>query len=112
MSKAAKPEKFKESTKWEDWKPTFLNYLCSIPGRDAVPLRYVCRDKNEAGVTAASEDFLDDYVVAAPVSGNAYAINAVQVHTFCLTLSAAMTLQRPKSRGSVVRTMDAKRSSV
>jgi hypothetical protein len=27
LSEAAKPDKFKESTKWEDWKPTFLNYL-------------------------------------------------------------------------------------
>jgi hypothetical protein len=27
LAEAAKPEKFKESTKWEDWKPTFLNYL-------------------------------------------------------------------------------------
>ena len=26
LAEAAKPEKFKEATKWEDWKPTFVNY--------------------------------------------------------------------------------------
>jgi hypothetical protein len=34
LSEAAKPDKFKESTKWEDWKPTLMNYLRSIPGCD------------------------------------------------------------------------------
>ena len=99
MSNAAKPEKFKESTKWEDWTPTFLNYLCSIPGRDAVPLKCVCRDKNEADVTTASEDFLDDYVVAAPLSGNAYAINAVQVHTFLLNFVSSNDTAEAKIQG-------------
>ena len=27
LADAAKPEMFKEATKWEDWKPTFLNYI-------------------------------------------------------------------------------------
>ena len=44
LAEAAKPDKFKDSVKWEDWKPTFLNYLRSIPGRDGIPLKYVCRD--------------------------------------------------------------------
>jgi hypothetical protein len=50
LSEAAKPEKFKELTKWEDWKPTFLNYLRSIPGRDGVPLKFICRAKDEADI--------------------------------------------------------------
>jgi hypothetical protein len=37
LAEAAKPEKFKESIKWEDRKPTFLNYIRAILGRDAVP---------------------------------------------------------------------------
>lgn len=84
LSEAAKPKKFKESTKWDDWKPTFLNYLRSIPGRDGVPLKYICREKDEADMTAASDDFLDDYVAAAPLFGNAYAIDTIQVHTLLL----------------------------
>ena len=43
MADAAKPEKFEKETKWNDWAPTFLNYLRSIPGRDGVPLKYICR---------------------------------------------------------------------
>ena len=58
MLEPAKPDKFKETTKWEDWKPTFLNYLRSIPRRDGIPLKYVCREKDEADRETAYEDFL------------------------------------------------------
>jgi hypothetical protein len=47
LSDAAKPEKFKTETKWTDWVPSFLNYLRVIPGRDGIPLKYICRE-NEA----------------------------------------------------------------
>ena len=43
LAEAAKPEKFTADIKWQDWCPTFLNYLRAIPGRDGVPLKYVCR---------------------------------------------------------------------
>ena len=48
LVEAAKPEKFKETTKWEDWRPTFLNYIRAIPGRDGVLLKYICHDMDEA----------------------------------------------------------------
>ena len=99
LSEAAKPEKFKESTKWEDWKPTFLNYLRSIPGRDGVPLKYICRDKDEADLIVASDDFLDDYVAAAPLTGNAYAIDSVQVHTFLLNFVTGNDTAEAKIQG-------------
>jgi hypothetical protein len=76
-----------------------LNYLRSIPARDGVPLKYDCRDKNEADVTAASEDFLDDYVAAAPLSGNAYAIDVVQVHTFLLNFVSGNDTAEAKIQG-------------
>jgi hypothetical protein len=47
LAEAAKPDKFKENMKWEDWKPTFLNYIRAIPGRDGVPLKYICREKDD-----------------------------------------------------------------
>jgi hypothetical protein len=99
LSEAAKPDKFKESTKWEDWKPTFLNYLRSMPGRDGVPLKYVCRDKDEADLDAANEDFLDDYVASAPLTGNAYAIDSVQVHTFLLNFVTGNDTAEAKIQG-------------
>ena len=99
LSEAAKPDKFKESTKWEDWKPTFLNYLRSMPGRDGVPLKYVCRDKDEADLDAANEDFLDDYVNSACLTGNAYAIDSVQVHTFLLNFVTGNDTAEAKIQG-------------
>ena len=46
LSVAAKPDKFKDTLNWEDWKPTFLKNIRSIPGRDGVPLKYFCCEKN------------------------------------------------------------------
>jgi hypothetical protein len=43
LSDAAKPAKCTSETKWTDWAPSFLNYLRTIPRRDGVPLKYVCR---------------------------------------------------------------------
>ena len=50
-------------------------------------------------MTTASEDFLDDYVVAALLSGNAYAINAVQVHTFLLNFVSSNDTAEAKIQG-------------
>ena len=98
MAEAAKPEKFIESVKWEDWKPTFLNYIRAIPGRDGVPLKYICRDKDGADPTP-NEDFLDDYVAMAPLFGNSYAIDSVQVHTFLVNLVSGNDTAEAKIQG-------------
>jgi hypothetical protein len=45
LAEAAKTDKLKESVKWDDWKPTFLNYICAIPGCDGVPLKYICQKR-------------------------------------------------------------------
>jgi hypothetical protein len=81
LAEAAKPEKFRESMKWEDWKPTFLNYLRSIPGRDGIPLKYICRETDTPDPTVLNDDFLDDYVAMATLQGDSYAIDTMQVHT-------------------------------
>jgi hypothetical protein len=98
LSEAAKPEKFKETTKWEDWKPTFLNYIRSIPGRDGVPLKYVCRDDDNPDPTP-HEDFLDDYVAMAPLFGDSYAIDSVQVHTFLVNFVSGNDTAEAKIQG-------------
>ena len=101
LSEAAKPDKFKESTKWEDWKPTFLNYLRSIPGRDGIPLKYVCRETEQADHATHNDDFLDDYVASAPLAGNSYAIDTVQVHTFLLNFVTGNDTAEAKIQGLV-----------
>ena len=51
LSDAAKPVKFSNNVKWADWSPTFINYLCTIPGRDGVPLNYVLRESGQPDST-------------------------------------------------------------
>jgi hypothetical protein len=81
LSDAAKPEKFKSETKWADWAPTFLNYLRTMPGRDGVPLKYVCRT-SEMPDPPPNNDFLDDYVSMTALDGEAVSIDSAHVHTF------------------------------
>jgi hypothetical protein len=87
ISDAAKPKQFTDDTKWEDWVPTFLNYLRLIPGRDGVPLKYICREQ-EAPDPTPNDDFLDDYVAMAPLAGEAFTIDAATVHTLLTSFIA------------------------
>ena len=82
ISEAVKPSKFTVNMKWNDWVPTFTNYLRTIPvGRDGVPLNYIIRDSVEPDPTPCN-DFLDEYVLMAPIErGWAYCIDAAEVHT-------------------------------
>ena len=98
LAEAAKPDKFRESTKWEDWKPTFLNYIRSIPGRDGIPLKYICREHDEA-VATLNDDFLDDYVAMAPLEGDSYAIDTAQVHTFLVNFVSGNDTAEAKIQG-------------
>ena len=87
LSAAAKPEKLTNETKWEDWEPSFENYLRAIPGRDGVPLKYITR-KNDMPDPSPNMDFLDDYVMNAPITGQAFTIDAANVHTIIVNLIA------------------------
>lgn len=95
MAEAAKPSKFSTSTKWEDWEPTFLNYLRSIPGRDGVPLKYVCR-ANEVPDSSPRDDFLDEYVNCAPLEGEAFSIDSAQVYTLLINFITGNTQAESK----------------
>ena len=81
VSSAAKPEKFTKDMDWFDWKQSFMNYLRAIPGRNGVPLKYVVRE-NVNPTNVQHPDFLDDYVDQAPLNGDAFASDAMEVHTF------------------------------
>jgi hypothetical protein len=98
LSEAAKPDKFHENLKWEDWKPTFLNYIRAIPGCDGIPFKYICREKDEPGMTT-NEDFLDDYIERAPLEGDSYAIDSVQVHTFLVNFLSGNDISEAKIQG-------------
>ena len=84
ITEAAKPIKFKETMKWDDWYPTFLNFLKAIPGRNGVPLSYVCRENEQALPHDPNIDYLDNYINQAPLHGDAYTIDAAEVHTYLI----------------------------
>ena len=72
---AAKPDKLTKDTKWEDWDPSFLNFFCAITGQDGVPIKYIVRDNDLPDITP-NVDFLDDYIINAPLTGQAFMIYA------------------------------------
>jgi len=87
ITENAKPVRLKTTIKWEDWKPVFVNFLRSIPGRDGVPLSYVIRD-NENSTLVNNGDLLDMYVAGAPLNGEAYRVDANEVHTYIVSFIA------------------------
>ena len=70
----AKPTQFTEKPKWEYWNLVFIKFLISIPGRNGVPLKYICRDKDERSVIPGVE-FLKDDINCAPLEGNEFMID-------------------------------------
>jgi uncharacterized membrane protein YgcG len=87
ISDAAKPEQFTGSIKWADWYPTFENYLRAIPGRNGTPLAYIIR-VNDAPDPTPHPNFLDDYISMAPLAGEAFTIDAAEVHTYVVKFTA------------------------
>ena len=87
ISAAAKPEKLTKDIRWDDWYPSFQNYLRAIPGRNGIPLLYVIRDDDEPN-DMAKEDYLDEYVLRAKLSGEAYIADRKEVHTYITNLIA------------------------
>ena len=88
LSDAAKPIRFKDTMKWDEWCPTFINFLRTIPGRNGVPLSYICRENEEGLPYNPMLDFLDNYVVRAPLLGEAFRIDANEVHTYLTNFMA------------------------
>ena len=70
-----------------DWKLVFLNFLRSVSGRDGIPLAYICRE-NDAPVINPGADLLDMYVDAAPLPGEAFNVDANEVHTYIVSFIA------------------------
>jgi len=87
LSETARPVRFTEKIRWIDWAPSFLNFLRVIPGRDGVPLKYVCRT-NDLPDPKPCPDFLDEYVAMAPLHGEAFTVDAAEVHTYIVNFIA------------------------
>ena len=87
VSSAAKPQQFTKDTAWEDWAPSFLNYLRCIPGRNGVPLLYITREA-EIAVGPPEADYLENYIANAPLSGDAFMSDRDQVHVYLVNFTA------------------------
>ena len=68
ISKAANPARLTKQVKWEDWAPTFINYVRAIPGREGVPLKCSIRENDLPDLTP-NKDFIDDYINNATIMG-------------------------------------------
>lgn len=65
---AAKPDKFTADVLWDNFAPSFKNYLRALPGQNGVPLLNVVRS-NDAPDATPHPDFPDDYVAMAALNG-------------------------------------------
>ena len=83
LADAAKPAMFTNEVKWNDWAPSFRNYLRTIPGRDGVPLSYITRTSDAPDPTP-HPDFIDDYVAMASLTGEVFTIDLAKVHTLII----------------------------
>ena len=87
VSDTAKPPKLEETTKWLDWCPVFINFLKSLPGRHGVLLSYVVRENDDA-IIVPDTDILKDYVNRSPLTREAFAADASEVHTYIVSFTS------------------------
>ena len=67
-----------------------------IPGRDGVPLKYMIW-ANDLPYLTPNKDFLDNYVNNSTLMGEAFTINAAELHTFIVNL-----ISQNEESGSVI----------
>lgn len=99
ISDTAKPSQFTSKTKWEDWNPVFINFLRSIPGRNGVPLSYICREEEGPTIVPGIE-FIDDYVNRAPLAGPAFVTDSAEVNTYIVSFIAGNSTAEAKILGN------------
>ena len=89
IMEAAKPKHFTKKLKWDDWFPTFQNFLKSIPSRNGQPLSYVImKDEERSNVFDPNIDILENYAKMAPLDGEAFKTDASEVHTYLMNFIA------------------------
>ena len=96
ITDAAKPKKFRENMKWEDWSPTFINFLRLTPGQNVVSLIYIWQEFDEVLDYNPTMYFIETYVIQAPLYGEAYIIDAAEVHTYLVNYMSDNTIAEVK----------------
>jgi hypothetical protein len=81
ISDTATPIQFTHKVKWIDWQPTFINFLRAIPGRNGLPLSYICRPETIIPQNPYT-NFIEEYIDKAPLHGNAFVTDSAEVYTY------------------------------
>ena len=82
VSAAGDPGKFDKNKQWFTWRDSFINYLSLKPGSSGIPLSYVIREHQEPIDDASYDDFMDEMVACAPLSGQTYESDRRLVHQY------------------------------
>ena len=83
MIKATDPGKLKDAKGWHDWIKAFTNLLSVIPSVTGIPLSYVIREKevkDDDGETTIYNDFMDECIAKAPLTGTYFKADNKRVH--------------------------------
>ena len=94
------PAPFNPRTKWSDWFPTLLNFLRTIPGRDGVPLDYICRIEDLPNCPLQT-DILTEYIEQAPLSNNSFTSDTSEVHTYLANIITAHPTAESKAKANL-----------
>ena len=87
----AKPKDFTEEIEWRDWEPTLVNYLRLISGRTGIPLSYVIRRTAIPPAAPIVGPVLQGYIDNAPLHGEVFDHDSLDVHTLILTFLTKYT---------------------
>jgi len=100
MTPTAMPVYFLPSIQWDDWAPTFLNFLHTIPGRNGVPLDYMCR-LNVLPDRSFQDNILKKYTHQAPLVGKCFTTDASDVHAYLANLIIKNKTAEAKTQGNI-----------
>ena len=84
VSAAGDPGKFDKGKQWFTWRDSFINYLSLKPGSSGIPLSYVIREDQEPLDNAVYDDFMEEMVACAPLSGQTYDNDRRLVHQYLM----------------------------
>ena len=100
MTTTAMPTQFLPSIQWDDWAPTFLDFLRAISGRNGVSLDYICRP-NILPDRSAQDNILKEYTHQVPLVSECFATDASNVHTYLANLIIKHKIDEAKTKGNV-----------
>ena len=71
-------------------------FLRAIPGRNGVPLSYVCRDDDEPTYNDPELDFIENYILQAPIWGAVFKVDAAEDHTYLVNFISSNSIAEVK----------------